>query len=1016
MYDATITTYWNVETLYYVFNAMASIMAGAGFAGMLKMVFLFAFAIGILAYINGRQLELAAWFFQALIFVSVLNLPFARVTLIDKTNIQPPRVVDNVPVAPAVIAQVVNTATTYMTQAYETAFGVPESLGLAQGDVGFGHRILKQVNRAEIADPGLRADIMQFLKECTMYDIKDNAVLPKDIVGGTDVFNLIFTNSSPARFVTYDTLTPTPTTDTCYMVGLVLKTRVEDAVTAAQTYYGKQAFPLAQSDAIAQTMFLSATGDAYGWIMQASQGTSDALRQSMFNNIWKQAGTSLPAMLNDPAAVSEINALSGQAQAAAQANTSNSIMALMGQETLPHMRNWIEAVIYGIFPLIVVFMVVSSREGAKKVIGGYMMALAWIGLWPILFAIINHLSMMYLKHKLNALGLGTIGGVPFQLTDAFAATIVDEQASIGFMVTLVPFIAGAIIRMGQGGIMDMADRMTTGFSSAAAGAGAAIGAGNYSMGQVGMDTRNINSTSMHKMDYNMGLEGGGFAMGVAGGATARMSADGSASFDQLHNRFAASLVAGSRLESQRSQDAGSTDIAGHGRQDVMRDADSATFSSVKGFERTRGGQQSSGVDTRTSMQGSVYGSKEGGQELTTTHRGVSTFHASTGAQDRFSAGIHAGPTHAGGAPVGSGAGGAAPDPRAMKRIEESMRAGGATDDQIKAAQAQYAGSAQAGGTGQPGGASQPSNIVRPALGAESAKTYEAHHARDKTVDQAHLATERANLGERFEQTGERALRAGQGTQAAQTNKDGREAIRSNVAELSTSRDAVQRHENTLTDRASRSEARTLSNEHNFLNDAEFMKQVAQRNGMSAMRFYSQETPTILRMANEYAAEKGYVAAASNLNSQTLSGSSLPTTSAGLSGVASDARSGLGTSKQIDDKARQDVRRTGYSGADPLKVQTGLPAVGSQAFSSVPGALNPSNPTSIPARAESFNANVEAWASPKGALGTGNANPMGVVEDMEKADIADTGKQLFGAVTGTGKKFTENQKRDDIVGF
>jgi conjugal transfer mating pair stabilization protein TraG len=29
-----IQTYWNVETLYFVFNAVASMMAGAGFGGI----------------------------------------------------------------------------------------------------------------------------------------------------------------------------------------------------------------------------------------------------------------------------------------------------------------------------------------------------------------------------------------------------------------------------------------------------------------------------------------------------------------------------------------------------------------------------------------------------------------------------------------------------------------------------------------------------------------------------------------------------------------------------------------------------------------------------------------------------------------------------------------------------------------------------------------------------------------------------------------------------------------------
>src|SRR5687768_13556164 len=108
------------------------------------------------------------------------------------------------------------------------------------------------------------------------------------------------------------------------------------------------------------------------------------------------------------------------------------------------MRNWIEAILYALFPVVVILMVVVSTEGAKQIIGGYLMSLAWIGLWPLLFAIINHLSLMHLRYQARALELAA--GVPFQLSDAFDATLTNEQAMIGYMVVLVPFIAGAIIR------------------------------------------------------------------------------------------------------------------------------------------------------------------------------------------------------------------------------------------------------------------------------------------------------------------------------------------------------------------------------------------------------------------------------------------------------------------------------------------------------------------------------------------------------------------------------------------
>lgn len=1011
MMDVTISTYWNVDTLYYVFNAVAAMMAGAGFAGLLKMVFIFAIGIGMFAYLAGKQLEMATWFFQALIFVTLLNMPIARVTLTDKTNLQPPRVVANVPFAMAVVGQTVNMTFGFITQQYETAFGVPDTLGLEQGDVGFGHRILKQVNNAEIQDPGLRADLMQFLKECTLYDIKDGQISPQQLIGSTNVWAAIFTQTSPARFVTYNTLTANPTTDTCQNVGVILKTQVDAAALAAQTFYGKQAFPLAQSDAIATSMFVNAVGTSYDWLLQSSQNASDALKQGMFNNLWRQAGTSLPAMLNDPSQVAEVNALAGEAQAAAQANGSNSVMSLLGQEVLPHMRNWIEAILYAMFPVVVILMVVMTSDGAKKVLGGYMMSLAWIGLWPVLFAVINHLSLMYLQHKAAALSLAQ--GVPFQLSDAFSSTLVNEQAVIGYMVVLVPFLAAGIIKMGQGGIMSVADKAISGFTSAGAAAGAAWAAGNVSMGQAGIDTHSVNTTSMHKMDYNMGLEGAGAAIGTSSGGVARLASNGSAALEAMHNRLMTSIATDNRLDSQRTQEAHETDIAGKGTAVSNRHSDASSYTDVVGHDDTRGRNQGHSTDNAVSVQGSHGGSTDKGQGLHTANRTTSAFHQAAGASDRAGMGVDvgAGRGSAGGGGVGGGGGGGI-DPKEEKRIADSMKNAGASQAEIDKALGNYR---NARGGGQSGGGSR----FGAHLGFDSSKSYDASHSRDKSSDQAHTSDESTRLTTSFQETGSRTVHNQKGEQSAQTNRHGREAARSNVDEHSRVNDAVERNEHGVGNRASRGESNAFSVHHDLMADPEFMSQVAARNGMSAMRFYSQETPTIMKQVQDFAAEKGMVAQASNLNGQTFDGGHMPTTKSELHNLSEHEQGDI--KDDIDGKHKKKVRKTGFTGAGALDVHTGLPAVGSDARGAVEGNLNPDNKTSIPARAGAFDENVQAWASPDKKVGEGRANPMGVVEDMEGRDIKDTGKKVWDKLTGgdgtaDGEKLNDNKKREDSVGF
>lgn len=1004
MLDFTINTYWNVETLYYVFNAVAAMMSSPGFTGLIKMVFVFAIGVGIFAYMGGKQLEMAHWFIQALIFTTVLNLPIARVTFVDITGLQPPRVVANVPFVMAAVGETVNMTFGFITKQYETLFGVPDQLGIEQGDIGFGHRILKQINHAEIQDPGLRADLMQFIKECTIYDIKDGEITPQEIMSGTNLWNEVFTRTSPARFVTYNTLSALPVTDTCQNTALVLKDKVNNAVTAAQTFYGKQAFPLAQSDALATSLFIGAAGSSYDWILQSSQNASDALRQSMFNNIWRQASSTLPAMLNDPAQVAEVAALKGEAQAAAQANGSNSVLSLLGQETLPHMRNWLEAILYAMFPVVLVLMIATSAEGAKKIMGGYILSLAWIGMWPVLFAVINHLSLTYLKHKANALSLAS--GVPFQLSDVFDSTLVSEQAQIGYMVVLVPFIAGAIVKLGQGGFMHLADKAIAGFNAQGASAGAGMAIGNESMGQVGIDNQNVNTTSMHKMDYNNSVQGGGASIGTSSGGNMRIAADGNSAFEQMNNRFITSLSLDSSLSSQRSEEANAMSTVGIGSSTMNRQSDSSSLNQVIGHENNRGESQTSAIDTSSTRQGSVGGSTDVSQTLHTGLKDTAGFAITVGSRENLQLGLNGSLSAGGGASAGEKVGGAVDE----NRIAKTMRGNGSSQQEIDASIGNLKGS------GKPGLGSASIGIK---AGFDSTKYYSAEQVRNKSHEQSHANDERTNLNMGYQETSSQTSRDGSIQTSGQNNRESIDAARSSVVENAQHRDATTRDEHGIASRASRNESHSFSTRRDLLSDTNFMRQVAQRNHMSPSRFYSQETSTILKQAQEYAEEMDAMKVSRNMNITTFSGGALSSTRTQIDDQAKDNQKHLRTN--IDGNHQQQKNSTGFQGVEPMTVDTAEPPMFKSNKELINNNVDSTQPGSVSARASAFDENVKAWSGYNKKPGEALPNMNSVVVDAENRDLKDTGKKVLDILTGgdgtvDGEKLNENMKREDNAGF
>ncbi|MFX5340193.1 conjugal transfer protein TraG N-terminal domain-containing protein, partial [Acinetobacter baumannii] len=82
-------------------------------------------------------------------------------------NQEPPKVVGNVPWLIAGTSWAINTVTGWLAVEYEKLANVPGSLRLTStGDMGFGQALIRNTNQITITNPYLRADLMQYIKEC----------------------------------------------------------------------------------------------------------------------------------------------------------------------------------------------------------------------------------------------------------------------------------------------------------------------------------------------------------------------------------------------------------------------------------------------------------------------------------------------------------------------------------------------------------------------------------------------------------------------------------------------------------------------------------------------------------------------------------------------------------------------------------------------------------------------------------------------------------------------------------
>jgi conjugal transfer mating pair stabilization protein TraG len=205
-----IYAYGNVDTLTGVFNAIAAIMGGAGYLSLIKTVavtgVLVAAAAGL--FTPGR-FHGWGWLMGFLLVYHAMFLPKADVAIVDKLGSQPPAVVGNVPIGVAFFGHATSLVGDVMTRFFETAFQVipdtnaqlPEALAYQKNGVMFGNRLIQTSRAANVADPQLRADMIAFVHNCTIYDLQDGTIDPAAFARSTDIWSLMGT-PNPARFTT----------------------------------------------------------------------------------------------------------------------------------------------------------------------------------------------------------------------------------------------------------------------------------------------------------------------------------------------------------------------------------------------------------------------------------------------------------------------------------------------------------------------------------------------------------------------------------------------------------------------------------------------------------------------------------------------------------------------------------------------------------------------------------------------------------------------------------------------
>lgn len=562
MADFIVYTYDNLDAVAAVLNGVASIMGGSasGYRDMIRTLGTLGLLVAIISFlVNPTRIAAFSWFGGFMFVYFLLFLPVTRVNIVDVVRTGEARTVDNVPAALALTASVSSTVGLKLTQVFETVMqALPVSLGdgtstptacvvspdnecmlrFSQGGMMFGNKLLGRIEQAArdgaaIADPNVEKDMYEFLSQCTAFDLSQHRIRYEDVSKSTDLWATI-ANTSPARYVT-----EAEVFKDCPSAYASLSTRRQAVGVKLETMVARAMFPnLSDTDAKRRL------NNAYKDVAQATSVGNAGWEVKQFllqNTLVNQAKRGLGRMGMEAGSTSAV--MLGQAEAATFAGTNASFItqSRLAEEALPLIRNGIEAILYGIFPVVVLVMMVQSGPALVAAIKGFVFAFVWIQLWPPLYALVNYIGQVRSMQSLKII-VASMRGAPGEAVGVAFANYnniyngqISDQAVMGYLIIAVPVIASSII-YGMNSAMGAIGGGS--FIGTAGRAGEAAGSGNVNMGNVSMGQQSLGPSRTDADVFSHNSTGGSFKYGLAEGNAEFLSG----SFNSTSGPFRISLA------------------------------------------------------------------------------------------------------------------------------------------------------------------------------------------------------------------------------------------------------------------------------------------------------------------------------------------------------------------------------------------------------------------------------------------------------------------------------------------
>lgn len=500
--DLIIHTWGGGGLFAIVFNAVSVLLYGSnGWNGL----FMVALTIGgfsalIMSFIKGSfEAILTNWFFPALMICGIILGP--RDTLYIKDHLasksgssmeQTVYQVDDVPYVMKLFCSIISQMSHKLTHGLESVTHQVDSSEYNWTGHIYAGDTLFQAGRVDLTNPYLKKNLHNYVYDCVFNDInmEDPWYTKDDLYKADDIIDFMEQEAGVWLSTRYiDNKGESKPMRCKKAIGEIKK-----EFSGSSLLDGKPTKRFA--DSLKTEIFGDLNGDAQklmGLAQDSLKGQRELLQQAFaIDSVQNSLAPNTYATL----------------KAEQMHRSQQGILGAMGAKSIVAMKNFFEALIYCLFPIILILAVATL--GFRSLFN-WLQFLIWINLWPPFFVVVNFLlNTTWDLRMAKVFGGSDVGLSIFSshgLADLYSLM---ESIAAGALFS-VPFLAFAIVKGGVGSMMQLAGTLNAPAQSAASQAASERVSGNYSAGNIQWQNENIGSTSMYQKNENPFLQQGGMS-------------------------------------------------------------------------------------------------------------------------------------------------------------------------------------------------------------------------------------------------------------------------------------------------------------------------------------------------------------------------------------------------------------------------------------------------------------------------------------------------------------------------